>query len=323
MRLALFDEMRLGVVRADGQSLVDVTSALPWLHEADPLLASWWRRLCRDFAAVRPRLEQAARQGTARRIADVTLRAPALNPSKVIAAAVNYAEHLAEMRDDVLIRTQSGTEPWMLRFDVFLKAPSSIVGPREAVRLPARVLAAGREIHHECELALVIGVGGSQIPEGEALAHVLGYTIGLDITERGGGDRSRRKSYDTFTPLGPWLTTSDEVADQHTLAICLRVNGAVRQDANTRDLLVNIPGIVAYASGIMRLEPGDVILTGAPPGVGQIHSGDVMAAEIEGLGKIEIPVTTATLPLDDGGPRVDVPTATRDHYYAAQPLMGR
>ena len=290
MRLALFDACRLGVVSADGHTVVEVTEALPWPHDPDPLGACWWRRLCRDFDELRPAIERAAQRGTPRRVSDVYLRAPVLNPSKVIACAVNYSEHEVEMREGILQRTGSWTDHWMLDFDVFLKAPSSIIGPLDCVHLPAGPIAAGREIHHESELAFVVGRGGSRISEVDALAHVLGYLIGLDITERGPGDRSRRKSYDTFTPLGPWLTTADEVADPHDLTIRLWVNGKVRQEANTRDMLVKIPQIIAYASNIMRLEPGDVVLTGAPPGVGEIHAGDVMVTEISGLGRMEIPV---------------------------------
>jgi 2-keto-4-pentenoate hydratase/2-oxohepta-3-ene-1,7-dioic acid hydratase in catechol pathway len=156
--------------------------------------------------------------------------------------------------------------------------------------LPPEPVAAGREINHEAEATFVIGTGGWRIAEEDALGHVLGYMIGLDITERGPGDRSRRKSYDTFTPLGPWLTTEDEVPDPHDLAIQLWLNGEVRQLANTRDMLVKIPRIIAYASRVMRLEPGDVILTGAPPGVGQIHAGDVMVVEVSGLGQMEVGV---------------------------------
>ncbi|MBX5490822.1 MAG: fumarylacetoacetate hydrolase family protein [Chloroflexi bacterium] len=297
MKLALFDDYRLGVVTPDETALVDVTDALPWPHDPDPQGAGWWVRLCRDFAALRERLAAAAR-GTPRSLASVRLRAPVLNPSKIVAAASNYHAHVEEMHA-VLERTAGGVEPWLMEFDVFLKAPSSIIGPEEAVVLPAAPLAAGKEIHHESELAVVIGRGGRHIPEHEALAHVLGYTIGLDMTVRGTGDRSRRKSYDTFTPLGPWLVTADEIADPHALHIHLTVNGTTRQDVNTRDMVVKIPGIIAYASSVMRLEPGDVILTGAPPGVGQVRPGDVLETRIAGIGRMRQTVVAAE---DTGAP---------------------
>lgn len=293
MKLAIFDDYRLGAVSADETTITDLSTALPWPPDPDPLGASWWVRLCRDFAALRPRLEAAASAGSARPLAEGELRAPVLNPSKVIACAVNYAEHTAEMRDGIQQRVGGSTEAWMFDFDVFLKAPSSIIGPAESVVLPAGPLAAGQEVHHESELTLIIGRGGTGIAEADALEHVLGYTIGLDITVRGQGDRSRRKSHDTFTPLGPWLTTADEIADPHSLSIRLSIGGQLRQDANTRDLLMNIPAIIAYASSIMRLEPGDVILTGAPLGVGQIRAGEVMETEISGLGTMRIPVRHA------------------------------
>lgn len=290
MKLALFDDDRLGVVSADERTIADVTAFLPWPHDPDPV-TGWWRRLCRDFEALAPRLRAGA--GRARPLADVRLRAPVLNPSKVIACAVNYAEHAKEMLA-VGARTGGGDQPaWLHQFDVFLKAPSSIVGPSDAIVLPEALVRRSKEIHHEGELALVIGRGGSRIGESEAMGHVLGYTIGLDITERGQGDRSRRKSWDTFTPLGPWITTADEVADPANLTIHLEIGGAVRQHANTRDMVVGIPGIIAYASSVMRLEPGDVILTGAPPGVGEIHDGDVLDTRIDSLGRMRIPVRSA------------------------------
>jgi 2-keto-4-pentenoate hydratase/2-oxohepta-3-ene-1,7-dioic acid hydratase in catechol pathway len=264
-----------------------VTDALPWPHDDDPL-SGWWRRLCREFDEIRPRIATA--RGTTRPIESVHLRAPVLGPSKVIACAINYPEHVVEMRDVVMPRTGTDSSSWMLRFDIFLKAPSSIVGPGEPIVLPKAVLARGAEVHHESELALVIGTGGSRIPANEAMRHVLGYTIGLDITERGEGDRSRRKSWDTFTPLGPWLVTADEVGDPADLVIHLEVNGQVRQHALASEMVVGVPGIIEYASAIMRLEPGDVILTGAPAGVGPIHEGDILDARIDRVGLLSTTV---------------------------------
>ena len=120
---------------------------------------------------------------------------------------------------------------------------------------------------------------------------MLGYTIGLDMTVRGDGDRSRRKSYDTFTPMGPWLVTADEIVDPNKLDVRLEVDGCVRQQANTSDMLVDVAGIIAYTSTVMRLDPGDVILTGAPPGVGEVHTGEIMVSEISEIGTMRNPVT--------------------------------
>ncbi len=295
VKLAIFDGYRLGLVSADEQFIVDVSDAVPWPIDDDPLGAGWWVRLCRDLPSLRPFLQAAADSGEPKPLDSVRLRAPALNPSKVIACALNYAAHVAEMRTGVLPRVgvtpAEGTED----FDVFLKAPSSLIGPADCVVLPAGPLEQKREIHHESELVIVIGAGGLQIPESEAYDHILGYCIGLDITVRGRGDRSRRKSYDTFSPIGPWITTADEVGDPTQLAISLEIDGVVRQDARTRDMLVNIPGIIGYASEVMTLNPGDLIFTGAPAGVGEIHANDVMDTAITHLGRMRIPVVGPTL----------------------------
>ena len=289
MKLALFDDHRLGVVSADGATLVDVSDTLPWPHDPDPLTAGWWRALCRDFGSLAPVLEQAAAAGTPRPVAEVALWAPALGPSKVIAAASNYGEHVEEMHG-VQERTLGRVEAWMMEFDVFLKAPSSIVGPGADIVLPPDVVQAGHEVHHESELVVVIGSGGKDIPVASAMEHVLGFTAGLDITVRSAADRSRRKSYDSFSPLGPWIATTDEVGDGSGLDITLTCEGAVRQSVNTRDLLVPVPQIVAYASTIMTLNPGDVLFTGAPPGVGPITAGEKLEMTISGIGSMTVQV---------------------------------
>ena len=291
MKLALFDDNRLGVVTtADGgDTLVDVTDALPWPHDPDALTAGWWRALCRDFTDLAPALAAAAADGAPRPVDSVALRAPALAPTKVIAAASNYGEHVAEMHG-VQERTLGRVESWMMNFDVFLKAPSSIVGPGSDVVLPPDVVAAGHEVHHESELVIVIGTGGKDIPLESAMDAVLGFTAGLDITVRSAADRSRRKSYDSFSPLGPWLVTRDEIGDGGNLDILLTCGGEVRQSVNTRDLLTPVPQIVAYASTIMTLNPGDVVFTGAPPGVGPITAGEKLEMTIGGIGSMTVAV---------------------------------
>ena len=287
MKLAIFDDYRLGVVTAEG--VADVTATLPWPYDPDPLTAGWWRRLCRDLPAVRGELERVGKGGPARSLDAVRLRAPALNPSKIVAAASNYADHVAEMHG-VQQRTLGRVESWMMSFDIFLKAPSAISGPADDIVLPPAILGAGHEIHHESELVVVIGVGGKDIPESAALDHVAGYTLGLDMTVRGEGDRSRRKSYDTFSPLGPYLVTADEVGDPADLDIRLSVNGAERQHVHTSTMITKVPAIVAYASSVMTLLPGDLIFTGAPPGVGPISPGDNLVTSITRIGEMHLRV---------------------------------
>lgn len=291
MKLALFDANRLGVVveRDSGTGVVDVTDALPGQHEADPLTAGWWRALCRDFDTIQPDLQAAADRGHVRPLETVALQAPVLGPTKIIAAASNYGAHVAEMHD-VQERTLGRIEPWMMEFDVFLKAPSSIVGPGADIVLPSDVVAARQEIHHESELVVVIGTGGKDIPVETALEHVLGFTAGLDITVRSAADRSRRKSYDSFSPVGPWIVTRDEVGDGSGLRIELTCDGVVRQSVNTDDLLATVPQIIAYASTIMTLQPGDLIFTGAPPGVGPITRGERLEMSISRIGAMHVGV---------------------------------
>jgi 2-keto-4-pentenoate hydratase/2-oxohepta-3-ene-1,7-dioic acid hydratase in catechol pathway len=287
VKLALFGDFRLGLV--SGDEIVDVSAALPG-HDADPVTAGWWRALCRDFPRLRPALEAAGASGPPVKLADVLLRAPALNPSKIIACASNYRGHVEEMHE-VQRRTLGHVEDWMMNFDLFLKAPSAISGPSDDIVLPRPVLDAGQEIHHESELVAVIGTGGRDIPEDAALGHVLGYTIGLDITVRGAADRSRRKSYDTFAPLGPWVSTADEVGDAAGLEIDLVRNGDDRrQHSLTSDMITPLPAIVSQASQVMTLVPGDLIFTGAPPGVGPIFPGDVLETTISRIGSMTVNV---------------------------------
>jgi 2-keto-4-pentenoate hydratase/2-oxohepta-3-ene-1,7-dioic acid hydratase in catechol pathway len=290
VKLAIFDEQRLGAIVEGG--VVDISAALPWGHDPDPLTAGWWRRLCRDFGAVRGELERAAREGTPQPLDTVALRAPVLGPSKIIAAASNYAEHVAEMHG-VQERTLGQVESWMMNFDIFLKSPSSISGPYQDIELPPDVLAAGHEVHHESELVVIIGTGGKNIAASEALEHVFGYLVGLDITVRSAADRSRRKSYDTFSPLGPWLTTADEAGSPDNFEIELECNNEPRQKVNTAEMITPVPQIVAYASSMMTLLPGDVLFTGAPPGVGPIRVGDRLHTRISRLGELRMNVVAA------------------------------
>lgn len=284
MKLALFDDYRLGVVTPTDDAIVDVTAALP-AHGDDPLTAGWWRAVCRDWSSLAGPIGDAAAAGTPQPLSSVTLRAPVLNPSKVIAAASNYRAHVDEMHD-VQERTLGTTHDWMFEFDIFLKAPSSITGPAGPIVLPREIVAAGQEIHHESELVIVIGSGGRDIPVEEALDHVFGFTVGLDVTVRSPADRSRRKSYDTFSPLGPWIRVRDDGFDGSGLGITLTVDGEVRQDVDTSDLITPVPEIVSYASHIMTLNPGDIIFTGAPPGVGPLEAGETLVTTVTGIGSM-------------------------------------
>ncbi len=283
---------RSACVDAAAQTITDVTEAVPGALDPDPFGAGWWVRMCRDFETVGPALARAAASRAARSIGEVRLRPPVLNPGKLLATASNYREHVAEMRDVVLERVAGHVDNWMLDFDVFLKATSSITGPGDPVVLPAGPMDEGREIHHESELAVVIGRGGSQIPESRARPRARLH------------DRARHDGAGRRRPL-PAQELRHVHADRAVVGHegrdprSARARGAARgrrerraRTPRTADLLVGVGGIISYASTVMRLDPGDVILTGAPPGVGEVHAGEVMVSEISGIGTMRNPVRT-------------------------------
>jgi len=203
---------------------------------------------------------------------DVRLRVPVADPSKIIAAPVNYRDHQAEMNVD----TQVGA------LGFFLKAPSSLLDPGGTIQLPYH----DRRFDQEGELALVIGRIARQVSEQDALSCVFGYTGLLDITMRGGEDRSARKSFDTFTPMGPVLVTADEFGDPGDVELRCWVSGELRQKTTTRDLIWGVARLVSYASSVTTLYPGDVISTGTPAGVGPLTDGDEVSVTIESIGTL-------------------------------------
>src|SRR5262249_26952903 len=211
----------------------------------------------------------------------VCLRAPVVFPSKVIAAPVNYRLHIEEMRPLV-----KGELHAIERYGVFLKAPSSIVGPGATVELPFP----DRRTDHEVELGVVLGRTARRVSTTDAMRHVFGYTGVIDITVRGDEDRSTRKSFDTFTPVGPVLVTADEIPDPHGLQLQLWVNGERRQNGNTRDMIWGVPRLGQYASHVMTLHPGDLLSTGTPDGVGPLRAGDEVTIEIERVGRMSVRV---------------------------------
>jgi 2-keto-4-pentenoate hydratase/2-oxohepta-3-ene-1,7-dioic acid hydratase in catechol pathway len=205
------------------------------------------------------------------------LAAPVARPGKVVGAPVNYLDHQAEM----------GEQRTIADYGMFLKAPSSVIGPTGSIRLPYLDV----RTDHEGELGVVIGRTASRVTADRALDHVLGYAPVLDITVRSGEDRSTRKSFDTFTPFGPWVTTADEVPDPGALELRCWVDGELRQHASTADLIYGVAELIAYTSHVMTLHPGDVIATGTPAGVGPIAAGQRVVVEIAGLGRLDVGVT--------------------------------
>jgi 2-keto-4-pentenoate hydratase/2-oxohepta-3-ene-1,7-dioic acid hydratase in catechol pathway len=232
-----------------------------------PLRARTMREAIESWAAGKPPVPE--RKGGIP-LRDARLRVPVADPSKIIAAPVNYRDHQAEMNVD----SQVGA------LGFFLKAPSSLLDPGGTIQLPYH----DRRFDQEGELALVIGRTARHVSEQEALSRVFGYTGLLDITMRGGEDRSTRKSFDTFTPMGPVLVTADEFGDPNDVELRCWVSDELRQKASTRDLIWGVARLVSYASSVATLYPGDVISTGTPAGVGPITAGDTIRLELSGLG---------------------------------------
>jgi len=280
VRLFVFDDFRLGVLGRTGD-LVDITDlvddAVQPPDRMTALIAGWV-----DLAG---RVEEAAADSPGSPLADATLRAPQPRPSKIVAAPVNYRRHQQEMGGAGGVYPGATIETIETRAG-FVKAPSSIVGPDRSIELPF----ADRRVDYEAEVGVVIGARASRVRHADALDHVFGYVPLLDITLRGDEDRSFRKSFDTFTPIGPAIVTSGEIGDPGDIDFELQLNGGTRQRANTRDLIYGIPRLIELYSHAMTLEPGDLIATGTPEGVGAIRPGDGIALTVEGVGTLEIGV---------------------------------
>lgn len=175
--------------------------------------------------------------------------------------------------------------------DFFVKASSSIVGPSGAIRYPSPdLIGTGRRVVPECELAVVIARDCRDVGTDEAMGHVLGYTVALDLAVRGPGERSRRKSLPTFAPLGPVLVTADEVPDPNHLDVSLRIGDALVQDWSTSQMVLDVAAVVSWVSRWVDLNAGDVVLCGAPSVSAEVAVGDVCTAEISGIGVLSLPV---------------------------------
>ena len=209
--------------------------------------------------------------GDARRLEEVRLLAPVI-PGKIVAVGLNYKDHARELGMKI------PEEPLL-----FLKAPSALIGPGGEIVYPPQ----SQRVDYEAELAVVIGRVAKNVKEKDAAAHILGYTCINDVTARDLQMKdvqfARSKGFDTFAPLGPWVVTDFEPTEASVR--CL-VNGEVRQDGNTREMIASVYRIVEYISSFMTLFPGDVIATGTPPGVGSLRVGDVVTVEVGGIGAL-------------------------------------
>ena len=284
MRFCRFGDGRLGLV--EGDHVKDVTSALEVLPAYRYPLPTH-DVLIANLDKVATRARAMAAHAPALPLNGLRLLSPVANPGKIIAAPVNYNKHLDEVRGDAALHHNNpGHTLTIQEAGVFLKATSSLVGPGEGIV----VRRDDRRTDHEVELAFVIGRTASRVSAADAMQYVAGYAIGLDITIRGSEDRSFRKSADTYTVLGPWLVTADEIPNPGALDLRLELNGEARQQSNTRYMILGVAELVALASSFYTLHPGDIVLSGTPEGVSPIQAGDRVVASIEGVGRMEVTV---------------------------------
>jgi 2-keto-4-pentenoate hydratase/2-oxohepta-3-ene-1,7-dioic acid hydratase in catechol pathway len=282
MKICRFDKDRLGLVQGD--EVLDVTRALDaipaqrWpLSQGDPFILHFKRVL----AAAKKLAPRAKRKP----LSKIKLLSPVANPGKIIAAPINYNDHIAEsIKDPGIAHGRTNIQKGIGDWGLFLKAGSSLIGFGEEIRLrwPER------RNDHEVELALVIGKRGNKIPREQALSHVCAYAIGLDMTVRGPELQCFRKSIDTYSVLGPWLVTADEIGDPNHLDLSITVNGEMRQSSNTRYLVYDVERLIEFGSSMYTLYPGDIIMTGTPAGVSPVKPGDTLHARVEGVGEADI-----------------------------------
>jgi len=280
MKICRFEAGRIGVLR--GEQVFDVTSRVTPLLDAnvpgDPLVTAL------------PRLDPVLTDVSgcaALSKSSIKLLSPVARPGKIVAAPVNYSKHIAEMQANNVSPGFNITD--IGKAGLFMKASSSLVGPSQGIA--QRFL--DRRTDYEVELVVVIGKPCDRVTATDALSYVVAYTLGLDITVRGTEDRSFRKSIDTYTVLGPWLTTADELPDPDQLQITLHQNGSLRQNGHTSDMVYSVARLIEFASSFYTLQPGDLLYTGTPEGVGPIRPGDVLRAECEALGAMDVTVRAA------------------------------
>jgi len=282
MKFCRFDDERLGLI--DGNSVRDVTAALDVLPRCSYPLPQHDIFIA-NLEAVTTRARAVAKDVRALPLESVTLLSPVANPGKIIAAPVNYQKHLTEVRDNPQLHGNNPGHTFTIQTaGLFLKATSSLVGPGQGIV----VRCAKRRTDHEVELAVVIGRTASRVKRDEALSYVAGYSIGLDISIRGSEDRSFRKSPDSYSVLGPWLVTADEIPDPGELDLQLTVNDQLRQHSNTKYMILGVPELIELASAFYTLQPGDLLFTGTPEGVSPIQAGDRIVATIDKIGSMSV-----------------------------------
>jgi 2-keto-4-pentenoate hydratase/2-oxohepta-3-ene-1,7-dioic acid hydratase in catechol pathway len=290
--------MRLATIqrKVDGQQSVEPRAAVVEgdfyvdLHATDSKLPNSVREIIAGGKAVLIGVQMACRflQAIRYRAAEVKLLPPITNPRKIICLGLNYRDHANETGAAI------PKEPIL-----FSKYATALIANDAPIVLPP----VSKEVDYEAELVIVVGGRGRNIQPADAMSYVAGYTIGHDVSARDwqlkkeGRQWMVGKTFDTFAPTGPVLVTTDELTDPHRLPIRLRLNGQTMQDSNTSQMIFDVPSVITYLSQVFTLEPGDLIFTGTPPGVGFarkppvfLKAGDVVEVEIEGIGVLRNPV---------------------------------
>ena len=272
MKICYFDDFKLGILKGD--NVVDVSAVVADIPHTGPhnLISG----LIERFDAYRPKLEAAVAASAGVPLAGVKLRPPLPKPGNIDCMAVNYME--------------DGTRTHPAPLNAFNKAPSTVIGPDDTMVLPD---VPATIFEGEAEIALVIGKRASHVSQADAMSHIFGYINFIDGSARGlpppGAIFFQMKSRDTFTPIGPFIVTADEIPDPHNLPVRLWVNGEIKQDFNTSDMAHKIPRCIEWVSSIHTLEPGDILATGTNHrGLSSFMDGDKVELEVEGLGKLAI-----------------------------------
>lgn len=291
MKLCRFNNNRLGVVDLGNGVVADVTTALERVRVARGYPLPRQDALIASLPAVRSAVRTALKSARRLQLSRVKLLPPVANPGKIVGAPINYLDHVAEASSDQgLAHGRDMAGATIARWGMFLKATSSLVGPSEGVTLRTPHTDIENRNDHELELVAVIGKRGTRIGRHEALSYVAGYCIGLDMTLRGPQFPDFRKSIDTYAVLGPWMVTADEFGDPADVQMHLTVNGEMRQKASTASMVYDLPKLIEFTSAYYTLEPGDLIYTGTPAGVGPVKPGDIIEAHIDRIGAMQVAV---------------------------------
>jgi 2-keto-4-pentenoate hydratase/2-oxohepta-3-ene-1,7-dioic acid hydratase in catechol pathway len=291
MRICHYNDKQAGAVVGDrvhplGDTLIKAGHLKPGYTMLDVI-----ERLANEPAAMKC-ARFVLQSGSSIPLASVRLLAPLLNPPAIWAAAANYKAHQAEMREKMGSEDRAALSKDELMAEFFLKPAGSIVGPGGPVILPK----VSRDVDFECELCAVIGKAARHVAEDKALEHVFGYTILWDFSQRDPWGRGRqntrniRKGFDTFTGLGPWIVTRDEIDDPQNLVIRVEQNGKLSMSAHTSDMICSLREHIRFLSAVTTLAPGALVSTGTPAGVAKLAAGDRLKGSIERIGEMEVAV---------------------------------